>query len=61
MGSWAHDRPSRRETPNPAVGLLAISEIPQSRSVNFPTPGVLVSLVRGSFRSVFSGLCLVGA
>ncbi len=41
--------------------LMAISEIPQSWSANFPTLGVLVSLVRGSFRSVFAGLGLVVA
>ena len=43
------------------VGLLAITEIPQSRSAKFPTPGVLLSLVAVSFRSLFSGLGLVGA
>lgn len=41
--------------------LMAISEIPQSRSTKFPTPGVLMSLVPASFRSLFSGLGLVGA
>ena len=41
--------------------VMAISEIPQSRSSKFPTPGVLVSLVVVSFRSVFAGLGLVGA
>ena len=40
---------------------MAITEIPQSRSAKFPTLGVLVSLAGTSFRSVFSGLCLVGA
>ena len=40
---------------------MAITEIPQSRSSKFPTPGVLVSLVGASFRSVFLCLCLVGA
>ena len=43
------------------VRMMAITEIPQSRSSKFPTPGVLLSLAGGSFRSVFSGLGLVGA
>ena len=41
--------------------LMAITEIPRSRSFKFPTPGVLVSLAGVSFRSVFSGLGVVGA
>ena len=40
---------------------MAITEVPQSRSAKFPTLGVLVSLAGVSFRSVFSGLGLVGA
>ena len=40
---------------------MTISEIPQSWSSKFPTLGVLVSLVRASFGSVFARLCLVGA
>ena len=49
--AWAND-----EDP-----MMAITEIPQSRSAKFPTLGVLVSLAGVSFRSVFSGLGLVGA
>ena len=41
--------------------VMAITEVPQSRSAKFPTLGVLVSLAGVSFRSVFSGLGLVGA
>ena len=41
--------------------MLAIVETTQSRSVKIPTPGVLLSLVSVSFRSVFAGLGLVGA
>ncbi len=44
-----------------ACALMAITEIPQSRSAKFPTLGVLMSLAGGSFRSVFSGLGVVGA
>jgi len=40
---------------------MTISDIPQSRSSKFPTLGVLVSLVGGSFRSLFAGLRLVCA
>ena len=43
------------------VTVMAITEIPRSRSLKFPTPGVLVSLAGVSFRSVFSGLGVVGA
>ncbi len=48
------------ELPGSLLEVMAISEIPQSRSSRFPTPGVLLSLVSVSFRSVFAGLGLVG-
>ena len=48
-------------TGNHPATVMAITESPQSRSSKFPTLGVLVSLAGTSFRSVFSGLCLVGA
>ena len=44
-----------------AAGLMAIVETTQSRSAKIPTLGVLLSLVAASFRSLFSGLGLVGA
>ena len=47
--------------PRPKGRMMAITEITQSWSSNFPTLGVSVSLVVVSVRSVFSGLCLVGA
>ena len=42
------------------IWLMAIVETTQSRSSKFPTPGVLLSLVAASFRSLFPCLGLVG-
>ena len=51
---------SRKSFGSDSAAVMAIPETTQSRSVKFAL-GVLVSLVGASFRSVFSGLCLVGA
>ena len=54
--------PNRRNpTQTPPVPVLTIVETTQSRSAKIPTLGVLLSLVAASFRSLFSGLGLVGA
>ena len=51
----------RRWFPRARGDMLTIVETTQSRSAKILIPGVLLSLVAASFRSLFSGLSLVGA